>query len=82
MIRTQVQLPDEVYRRLEELAASKGWSIAETLRRGAELLLRSHAANPAPAPDWQLPAAVSLGEFTAPVDRWRELANARGADDA
>lgn len=82
MVRTQVQLPDEVYRRLKELAASKEWSLAETLRRGAELLLRSYPANPTPAPDWQLPEAISLGEFAAPVDRWRELANARDGDDA
>jgi len=39
MIKTQIQLPEELHRDLKRLAEAKEWSLAETLRRGAELLL-------------------------------------------
>jgi hypothetical protein len=39
MVKTQIQIPDELYRRVKRLAESQEWSLAETLRRAAELLL-------------------------------------------
>jgi hypothetical protein len=39
MIETQIQLPDDLYRDLKRLAEAKDWSLAETLRRGAQLLI-------------------------------------------
>ena len=72
MVRTQIQLPDELYRRLKKLAGEKEWSLAETLRRGAELLLRSYPSEP--ERDWELPEPMALGAFEAPVERWRALA--------
>jgi hypothetical protein len=75
MIRTQIQLPDELYRDLKRLAEDREWSLAEALRRGAELLLRSYPQVREPPDTWQLPEAVPLGEFQAPVAEWRALAN-------
>ncbi|MCB9688830.1 MAG: antitoxin [Alphaproteobacteria bacterium] len=79
MTRTQIQLPDELYRDLKRLAEAQEWTLAETLRRGAELLLRSYPRDPEPASTWQLPEPVALGNFVAPVSDWRRLAN---EDDA
>ena len=42
MVRTQIQLPDELYEDLETLAKDKEWSLAEAIRRAAEHLLRSY----------------------------------------
>ena len=39
MVKTQIQIPDGLYKRLKRLADEQEWSFAETLRRGAELLL-------------------------------------------
>lgn len=78
MIRTQIQLPDHLYRELKSLAEAHEWSLAEAVRRGAELLLRSYPRTPADADAWAIPS-VSLGEALAPVEDWRELANQRGA---
>ena len=36
MIKTQVQIPDELFRRAKEVAARKEWSFAEIVRRGLE----------------------------------------------
>jgi hypothetical protein len=45
MVKTQIQIPDGLYKRLKRLADEQEWSFAETLRRGAELLL---ATRPVP----------------------------------
>ncbi len=77
VIRTQVQLPDELHRELKALAADKEWSLAEAMRRGAELLLRSYPRRPAPKESWSLPEPIDLGELLAPMESWRELAHER-----
>jgi hypothetical protein len=77
MVRTQIQLSDELYRELKALADEKEWSLAEAIRRAAEQLLRSYPRQRAARTEWQLPGPFSLGTFQAPVTEWRELANAR-----
>lgn len=75
MIRTQVQLPDEVYRAAKRIAAEREITLAEVVRRGLEHMLRIYPLRDDPG-EWQLPAPHHLGSFRAPVDAWRELANA------
>lgn len=75
MTRTQIQLPDELYRDLKRLAEAQEWSLAETIRRGAELLLRSYPQHSEPDASWSLPEPIGLGEFVAPVSDWRRLAH-------
>ena len=41
-----------------------------------------YGAGEAAGPDWSLPEPLDLGEFLAPVEDWRELANAAGTVDA
>lgn len=38
MIRTQIQLPDALYREVRRIAAQQEWSITEVIRRGAETM--------------------------------------------
>lgn len=42
MIRTQIQLPDPLYRDVQRVARQQDWSIAEVLRRGAEAVVRAY----------------------------------------
>lgn len=77
MTRTQIQLPDDLYRDVKALAAEKEWSLAEALRRGAELLLQSYPKERDSREEWQMPEPMHLGPFLAPVEDWRELANER-----
>jgi hypothetical protein len=68
MVKTQIQLPDDLYHDLKRLAQSREWSLAETLRRAAEqFLARYPGATPKTAP-WNMPAPRSLG--------WRGLTHA------
>lgn len=79
MVRTQIQLSDELYRRLKVLAKEREWSLAEAIRRGAEMLLRSFPREPIEPEKWRLPEARPLGAFRSDVESWRALANEQDA---
>ncbi len=75
MIKTQVQIPDELYHRAKRVAAAKEWSFAEIIRRGLEYMTR---VNPPPresAELWQLPDAVPMGEPLVPQADWSVLSH-------
>lgn len=75
MVRTQIQLPDALYRELKRLAAAKEWTLAETLRRACEHWLEIHSPDRLATSAWQPPAPLSLGAFRSGPENWRELAN-------
>lgn len=74
MIRTQIQLPDELYREAKRIAAEQEISLAEVLRRGLEHMQRIYPLRPHDGP-WHPPEPTRLGQFRATEDHWRELAN-------
>lgn len=56
MMRTQIQLPDPLYREVQRVAREREWSIAEVLRRGAEAVTRAYpAGDREAAKSWKLP---------------------------
>lgn len=74
MIRTQVQLPDALYRKARSLASQREISMAELLRRGLEHMLATAGELGDGAQDWSLPEAQNLGghdPFAAPDWRMR-----------
>jgi hypothetical protein len=78
MIKTQVQIPDELFERAKQVAAAKEWSFAEIVRRGLEqMVLRHPEAGPASDAGWRLPEPVDLGLAADPFanPEWREEAN-------
>lgn len=75
MIKTQVQIPDALFRRAKRVAAEKEWSFAEIVRRGLEqMVLRHPAGGPGAGPAWRLPDPVNLGLKADPFadPEWRE----------
>ncbi len=62
MVKTQVQLPNDLYRRAKQFAASRELSLADVIRRGTELLLDVHpcGATPPSAP-WVPPQSRDCG---------------------
>ena len=42
MVRTQIQLPEPLYRDVQRVAREQDWSIAEVIRRGAEVITRAY----------------------------------------
>lgn len=71
MTRTQIQLPDALYRRAKAFAAARELSLAELTRRGLELFLDRYPATSQEATAWKLPR-VSGGLKVAPA-RLREV---------
>jgi len=72
MVRTQIQLPDEIYRRAKRLAEVREISMAELARRGLEYILSQYPTPDETQADWHLPAPRHLG--------WRGLSDAEIKD--
>ena len=62
MIKTQIQIPKELFAEIKQFAPRREWSLAETFRRGAEMLLETYAEDTPPASKaWQPPTSRSVG---------------------
>jgi hypothetical protein len=61
MIRTQIQLPDALYREVKRVAAEREISLAELVRRGLETILSRFPAQAESRAAWELPEPQSLG---------------------
>jgi hypothetical protein len=61
MVRTQIQLPDELYRRVKQFAAQREWSLAEVVRRSIEEMFDRYPAQTDQASVWRPPAPRVLG---------------------
>ncbi|MCP5525065.1 MAG: antitoxin [Verrucomicrobiales bacterium] len=73
MIKTQVQIPDDLFRQAKRVAADYEMSFAEVVRRSLERTLPSY---PPKAADWQPPEPLDLGmRCRIDNDEWRLLAN-------
>lgn len=64
MIRTQIQLPDALYREVKRVAAEREMSLAELVRRGLETILSCFPAHPESRAMWELPEPRPLGGDT------------------
>ena len=73
-VRTQIQLPDELYRHAKRIAAQREISLAEVVRRGLEHMMRLYPERKDAAAR-SLPEPLRLGKHRAPPAEWRELAN-------
>jgi hypothetical protein len=76
MIKTQVQLPDELYRTAKAIAEQREWSLAEVVRRGIEYMAIAYplTANVQP---WELPV-LSDEQFRSDFDQLDFKALAEG----
>jgi hypothetical protein len=62
MKKTQIQVPEDLYREIKAFAQAREWSLAETFRRGAELLLEVYDWQPQPpSVPWEPPASHEVG---------------------
>lgn len=82
MTRTQIYLPDSLYSEVKDFAKFQEVSIAELVRRGLEMLLRTTAPaaiRRAAPPQWELPKIRPMGLKGDPFadDDWRMEANMR-----
>jgi hypothetical protein len=75
MTKTQIQVPEELFQELRSFAKQREWSLAETFRRGAELLLQVYPEPPNKAAvAWTPPSSSRVG--------WKGLSAAELRDAA
>ena len=71
MKRTQIQVPEPLYRQVARLADEREWSVSEVFRRAAEQYV---AERPPVGPgEWRLPEARHMGSERIPAEQWRDL---------
>ena len=73
MVKTQVQIPDGLYREAKRIAEENEMSFAEVVRRGLESIVRHHPPGRSLAADWRPPEPLDLGEPLVPEDAWTGL---------
>ena len=75
MIKTQIQVPEELFRDIRSFAKAREWSLAETFRRGAELLLEVYDRKSlVPAAHWAFFVSTTVGWKGLNSEQLRELA--------
>ena len=79
MIKTQVQIPDDLYKEAKRVAREREMSLAEVMRRGLEYMTQVYLPL-RPSTKWSPPEPRHLGSFLASSDEWRELANMPTSD--
>ncbi len=68
MIRTQIQLPEPLFRRRKLIASARDWSVAELIRRGMETYVQTCPELSPQAKLWTMPVLRrSGGHLVAPA---------------
>jgi hypothetical protein len=84
MTKTQVQLPDELYREAKRVAKEREISLAEVMRRGLEYIVKAYPPldrSKKRAKKWKLPGPLNRGLKADPFadPEWRERLWSGGA---
>jgi len=79
MTKTQIQVPEELFQELRTFAKQREWSLAETFRRGAELLLQVYPETSSKASAaWTPPTSNRVGWKGLSAEELRNAAFADG----
>ena len=73
MVKTEVQLPDMLYREARRLAEENRISFTELVRRGVEEFLQHHPRPVRTAGEWRPPTPKDLGQALAPEVEWTPI---------
>ena len=72
MKRTQLQVPDPLYRQVRRVARLNDWSVSEVFRRAAERLVAQFPAVKDESDIWELPESQELGTPKVDPRKWRD----------
>jgi hypothetical protein len=79
MTKTQIQVPEELFQELRTFAKQREWSLAETFRRGAELLLQVYPETSSKTLKvWTPPTSNRVGWKGLSADELRDAVFADG----
>ncbi|MCB1208892.1 MAG: hypothetical protein KDK97_06175 [Verrucomicrobiales bacterium] len=75
MTKTQIQVPEELFEQIRAFAKRREWSLAETFRRGAELLLQVYPDQvDKSATAWRPPTSSRVGWKGLSAEQLRDTA--------
>ncbi len=75
MVKTQVQIPDRLYREAKRIAAENEMSFAEVVRRGIEKMVQHFPGGRGDATAWSPPKPRNLGVPLAAEEDWTALSH-------
>jgi hypothetical protein len=73
MVKTEVQIPDALFREAKRIASENEISFAEVVRRGLEEIILHYPAGRERASEWAMPPVFDLGEMLAAEEAWTAL---------
>ena len=76
MVKTQIQLPEELYAEAKRVAREREVSLADVIRQGVEYITRVYPPLPRRGKQkWSPPAPSPMGAYRIPPEEWRLLVN-------
>ncbi len=75
MVKTQVQIPDHLFKEAKRIAAESEISFAHVVRMGLEMVLTARPAGRQPASQWRVPKGKNMGLPLVAEQHWTELAH-------
>lgn len=75
MVKTQVQIPDHLFKEAKRLAAENEMSFAQVVRLGLEMVIQARPAGRQPATQWKMPPAKNMGVPLIDEAQWTEVAH-------
>lgn len=75
MIKTQVQIPDHLFKEAKQLAEESEMSFAQVVRLGLEMILKVRPCGRKPAHSWQVPKGKAMGLPLISEEQWTEVAH-------
>lgn len=72
MVKTQIQIPDHLFKDAKQLAAESEMSFAHIVRLGLEMVLKARPLGRKPANAWQVPKGKAMGLPLIPEEQWTE----------
>jgi hypothetical protein len=78
MVKTQIQIPDHLFREAKRIAGECEMSFAQVVRMGLEGVVRQFPAARLSPDEWRPPVPVDMGAPLVPEDQWAALCQKRG----
>jgi hypothetical protein len=75
MVKTQIQIPDRLYREAKRIAQENEMSFAEVVRRGIEVIVQHFPSGRQRATEWRPPKPHNLGKALVREDHWTTLSH-------
>jgi len=81
MVKTQIQIPDHLFKEAKRIANECEMSFAQVVRIGLEDLVRQFPPGRQAPEDWQPPAPMDMGGPLVPEKEWDELCHGEESND-